>query len=120
RRRFRRAGAKRGAVDVYLWRERRHDQRARDQGQERVQPRDEDPANDHGHSDQQDPHRAHGCGYNSGRVATTRKTPEQLRSYRWLGPDDLRTSGHRSRLKQMGFSRGDWEGKPVIAILNTW
>src|SRR5688572_10648164 len=49
-----------------------------------------------------------------------RKTPEQLRSHRWLGPDDLRTFGHRSRLKQMGFGNADYQGKPVIAILNTW
>src|SRR5947209_4744517 len=49
-----------------------------------------------------------------------RKQYEQLRSYRWLGPDDLRSFGHRSRAKQMGYSREDWEGKPVIGILNTW
>jgi dihydroxy-acid dehydratase len=49
-----------------------------------------------------------------------RKTAEQLRSHRWMGPDDLRTFGHRSRAKQMGFSRQDWEGKPIIGILNTW
>ena len=49
-----------------------------------------------------------------------RKTPEQLRSYRWLGPDDLRSFGHRSRMKQMGFGADDYAGKPVIAILNTW
>jgi len=49
-----------------------------------------------------------------------RKTPQQLRSHRWFGPDDLRSFGHRSRLKQMGFARSDWEGKPVIAILNSW
>jgi len=49
-----------------------------------------------------------------------RKKPDQLRSHRWLGPDDWRSFGHRSRLKQMGFGRQDWEGKPLIAILNTW
>src|SRR5262245_12391399 len=49
-----------------------------------------------------------------------RKTPEKLRSHRWLGPDDLRSFGHRSRMKQMGYSRADWEAKPIIAILNTW
>ncbi len=49
-----------------------------------------------------------------------RKTPEQLRSHRWFGPDDLRSFGHRSRLKQMGYSAEDYAGKPVIAILNTW
>src|SRR5258706_4795417 len=49
-----------------------------------------------------------------------RKQYEQFRSYRWFGPDDLRSFGHRSRAKQMGYSRQDWEGKPVIGILNTW
>ena len=48
------------------------------------------------------------------------KEPEDLRSYRWTGPDDLRSFGHRSRLKQMGFASADYAGKPVIAILNTW
>ena len=49
-----------------------------------------------------------------------KKSPEQLRSYRWLGRDDLRSFGHRSRLRQMGYDRADWVGKPVIGILNTW
>jgi dihydroxy-acid dehydratase len=49
-----------------------------------------------------------------------RKTPDQLRSHRWLGKDDLRSFGHRSRLKQMGYSAEDYAGKPIIAILNTW
>ncbi len=49
-----------------------------------------------------------------------RKTPDQLRSHRWLGPDDLRSFGHRSRMNQMGFSSADYAGKPVIGILNTW
>jgi dihydroxy-acid dehydratase len=49
-----------------------------------------------------------------------RKTPEQLRSYRWLGPETLRGFGHRSRLKQFGYDRADWAGKPVIGIINTW
>lgn len=47
-------------------------------------------------------------------------TSEQLRSWRWFGPDDLRSFGHRSRARQMGLGPKDWEGKPVIAILNTW
>ena len=51
---------------------------------------------------------------------TTRRTPEQLRSFRWFGPNDLRTFGQRSRLRQMGLGPEDWVGKPVIAILNTW
>jgi dihydroxy-acid dehydratase len=49
-----------------------------------------------------------------------KKTPEQLRSHRWLGRDDLRAFGHRSRLRQFGYDRDDWAGKPVIGILNTW
>ena len=50
----------------------------------------------------------------------TRKTYEQLRSARWFAPDDLRSFGHRSRAMQMGYDHADWQGKPVIAILNTW
>jgi len=49
-----------------------------------------------------------------------RKTPEELRSHRWYGAKDMRSFGHRSRTAQMGFSRDDYLGKPVIAILNTW
>src|SRR3954466_2007917 len=52
--------------------------------------------------------------------APPRKRPEDLRSHRWLGPDDLRSFGHRSRMKQMGFGAEDYQGKPLIAILNTW
>jgi dihydroxy-acid dehydratase len=49
-----------------------------------------------------------------------KKTYDQLRSARWFAPDDLRSFGHRSRAMQLGYSRADWEGKPIIAILNTW
>ncbi len=49
-----------------------------------------------------------------------RKRPEDLRSHRWLGVNDMRSFGHRSRLKQFGFDSEDWGGKPVIGILNTW
>src|SRR5215831_4923823 len=48
------------------------------------------------------------------------KSPEQLRSFRWLGRNDLRSFGHRSRLRQFGYDRADWVGKPVIGIINTW
>jgi dihydroxy-acid dehydratase len=51
---------------------------------------------------------------------TDRKTPPDLRSHRWLGRDDLRAFGHRSRLRQFGYDRADWAGKPVIGIINTW
>ena len=43
-----------------------------------------------------------------------------LRSQRWFAPDDLRSFGHRSRLRQMGYSAEEAEGRPVIAILNSW
>ena len=49
-----------------------------------------------------------------------RKSYQDLRSYRWYGVDDLRSFGHRSRAKQMGYAREDWAEKPVIAIINTW
>jgi dihydroxy-acid dehydratase len=51
---------------------------------------------------------------------TPRKSPQELRSHRWLGPDSLRAFGHRSRLKQFGYDRADWAGKPLIGIINTW
>ena len=50
----------------------------------------------------------------------SRKKPEELRSHRWFGVNDLRSFGHRSRTKQMGFGAQDYAGKPVIAIVNTW
>ena len=49
-----------------------------------------------------------------------RKTPDQLRSHRWFGESDMRGFGHHSRVAQMGYSRADYQGKPVIAIVNTW
>jgi len=48
------------------------------------------------------------------------KKYEELRSARWFAPDDFRSFGHRSRAMQMGLSHEDWDGKPVIAIINTW
>ncbi len=48
------------------------------------------------------------------------KEAGRLRSARWFVPDDLRSSGHRSRMMQMGYAPEDWAGRPVIAILNTW
>jgi dihydroxy-acid dehydratase len=50
----------------------------------------------------------------------SRKTYPELRSARWFAPDDFRSFGHRSRAMQMGYDAADWQGKPVIAILNTW
>jgi dihydroxy-acid dehydratase len=49
-----------------------------------------------------------------------KKRPQDLRSHRWFGVEDLRAFGHRSRTAQMGYDRADYAGKPVIAIINTW
>lgn len=49
-----------------------------------------------------------------------RKRPEDLRSHRWYGANDLRSFGHRSRTAQMGYDASDYTGKPVIAVVNTW
>jgi dihydroxy-acid dehydratase len=51
---------------------------------------------------------------------TGRKRPQDLRSHRWLGADDMRSFGHRSRLRQIGYDAEDWQAKPVIGIINTW
>jgi dihydroxy-acid dehydratase len=50
----------------------------------------------------------------------SKKRPEDLRSHRWLGVSDLRSFGHRSRLRQFGYDTSDWGNKPVIGIINTW
>jgi len=48
------------------------------------------------------------------------KKYKDLRSSKWFSPDDVRSFGHRSRAMQMGYSKEDWEGKPLIGIINTW
>ena len=53
-------------------------------------------------------------------MATARRSREDLRSWRWYGKDDLRSFGHRSRTKQMGWLSEDYEGKPIVAIVNPW
>ena len=53
-------------------------------------------------------------------MSAGRKKPEELRSHRWFGVENLRAFGHRSRVAQMGYDRADYAGKPVIAIINTW
>jgi dihydroxy-acid dehydratase len=53
-------------------------------------------------------------------MSRRRKKSESLRSHRWFGGEGLRSFGHRSRTRQMGYNEEDWAGKPVIAILNTW
>ena len=50
----------------------------------------------------------------------TRKSSEELRSHRWFGVDSMRAFGHRSRAYEMGYTREDFAGKPVIGIVNTW
>jgi dihydroxy-acid dehydratase len=54
---------------------------------------------------------------------TDHKPPQSakdLRSHRWFGVEDLRSFGHRSRVKQMGYDRADFAGKPIVGIINTW
>src|SRR5690349_796939 len=51
---------------------------------------------------------------------STRRKPEELRSHRWFGASDMRQFGHHSRAAQMGYSRRDYLGKPIIAVINTW
>ncbi|MBM3555874.1 MAG: dihydroxy-acid dehydratase, partial [Alphaproteobacteria bacterium] len=53
-------------------------------------------------------------------MTTRRKSPDELRSHRWLGVETLRAFTHRSRLKQLGYGAADYAGKPVIALVNTW
>ncbi|MEO0728849.1 MAG: L-arabinonate dehydratase [Pseudomonadota bacterium] len=52
--------------------------------------------------------------------APHKKKPEDLRSHRWMGPQNLRAFGHRSRVMQMGYDAEDWTGRPIIGIVNTW
>ncbi|MDE2516359.1 MAG: dihydroxy-acid dehydratase [Rhodospirillales bacterium] len=49
-----------------------------------------------------------------------RRDASSFRSARWFGPADLRSFGHRSRAMQMGYAPEEWQGRPVIAIVNTW
>ncbi|MBL1241712.1 MAG: dihydroxy-acid dehydratase, partial [OCS116 cluster bacterium] len=53
-------------------------------------------------------------------IETQEKARRELRSSRWFDKDDLRSSGHRSRMMQMGLGAEDWIGRPIIAIVNTW
>jgi dihydroxy-acid dehydratase len=53
-------------------------------------------------------------------MADHRKRPEDLRSNRWLGDIGMRGFSHRARQRQLGFTREDFDGKPVIGIVNTW
>ena len=49
-----------------------------------------------------------------------RRSPQDLRSARWFSRPDLKSHVHRARAMQMGYAAEDWEGRPVIAIINTW
>ncbi|MEQ1614136.1 MAG: L-arabinonate dehydratase [Hyphomicrobiaceae bacterium] len=53
-------------------------------------------------------------------MSAKRKTADQLRSARWFAPDDFRSFGHRSRMNQMGYAAEEFNGRPVIGIINTW
>jgi dihydroxy-acid dehydratase len=53
-------------------------------------------------------------------MTSSTRDPKQLRSARWFQPDDLRSFGHRSRLKGMGIDDQDYRDKPIVGILNTW
>ena len=49
--------------------------------------------------------------------------PEDLRSRRWFGTartDGVRQFSHRSRARQLCIAEDEIDGKPLIAILNTW
>ncbi len=50
----------------------------------------------------------------------TKRKPEELRSERWFSPENIPGFSHRSRMKQVGYRREDFMGKPVIGIINTW
>ncbi len=53
-------------------------------------------------------------------TAARHKTSADLRSARWFARPDLRSFTHRSRTKQAGFAETEFQGRPVIGILNTW
>ncbi len=47
-------------------------------------------------------------------------TLQELRSQRWFGAEG-QPGNHKSyRTKQMGYVSADFQGKPVIGIVNTW
>ncbi|MCB1702819.1 MAG: dihydroxy-acid dehydratase [Halioglobus sp.] len=49
----------------------------------------------------------------------SKKGPEQLRSRRWFGGDPGSTE-HTGHALQAGYGREEFEGRPVIGIVNTW
>ncbi len=53
-------------------------------------------------------------------MTSAKKKPADLRSARWFAPDDFRSFGHRSRMNQIGYAVEEFQGKPIIGIINTW
>ena len=53
-------------------------------------------------------------------MTARRRTPEELRSYAWFGGDGMRAFSHGTRMRQLGADPEDYQGKPIIAIVNTW
>ena len=53
-------------------------------------------------------------------MSDRKKNSEDLRSQRWFGPDDLRSFGHRSRTKQMGYAREEFMDKQVDLMYGLW
>ncbi len=49
----------------------------------------------------------------------SKKTPETLRSRRWFGEGPQSTE-HTSHGLQAGYAREEFQGRPVIGIINTW
>lgn len=56
----------------------------------------------------------------SDQMSNEQKTPATLRSHRWFGGESMRAFSHRGRWRQLGFGPGDYAGKPIIGIINTW
>ena len=50
----------------------------------------------------------------------SRKSPKTSAATAGSASTDMRSFGHRSRLRQIGYDAEDWTGKPVIGIINTW
>src|SRR5687768_18367136 len=49
-----------------------------------------------------------------------RRTLDELRSQRWFGGKDLTAFASKARALQMGYTREDFVGKPIVGILSTW
>ena len=50
---------------------------------------------------------------------TKKKTLGDLRSQRWLGASDLRSTGHRSRIRKLGYGPDDFANKPMEELLSS-